>query len=181
MIAFTEVVLRRRRTSVAVVDRRVVPTSIRGLRFAGGRGHQGRSWVGRRTWCESSTPPPGSTRGRMPAATRTRANPDALPRNGRPPLTEDSEAATISATSPIFLPSSSSLPASRRRVSNSAALPFGLTNYGTHVHHKGFVGYAKVNRASRSPGTPVPRLRHRHGASRRRETFVQWSSAAWHI
>ena len=61
-------------------------------------------------------------------------------------FTEDLEAPTISITSPIVLPSSRSCPASRRRVSNSAALPCFLINYYTHGHTTWFIYQAKVNK-----------------------------------
>src|SRR5271165_4669695 len=61
-------------------------------------------------------------------------------------FTEDSEASTISITSPIVPPSSRSRPASRRRVSNSAALPCFLINYYTHDHAQWFICWKKVNR-----------------------------------
>src|SRR4030042_358727 len=69
-------------------------------------------------------------------------------------FTEDAEAFTISIPSPILLPSSRSRPASRRRVSNSAALPCFLMNYCTHGHTTRFIYRAKVNKAD--PDDPEP-------------------------
>src|SRR5664280_92969 len=60
-------------------------------------------------------------------------------------FTEDLEAPTISITSPIVLPARRSCPASRRRVSNSAALPCFLINYCTHGHTTWFIYQAKLN------------------------------------